>query len=42
MLDRQKGERRSEMSKWGGLEDIVRGAVFCGCYFREGAISGDV
>lgn len=43
LMDRQKGERRSEMSKLeGGWEDVVRGAVVCSCYFRGGEVSGDV
>lgn len=42
LLDRQKGQRRIEMSKLEGWEKVVRQAVVCSCYFRKGEVSGDV
>lgn len=42
LMDRQKGQRRIEMSKREGCEKVVRQAVVCRCYFRKGEVSGDI
>lgn len=42
LMDRQKGQRRIEMSKLEGWEKVVRDAVVCSCYFRKAEVSGDV